>query len=94
MNLRTIHLNHDGIGATQSEEAVILAQLRAEQDGLERIWRAEVAHRKAPDYHTSCRVCGRFVEKQRWVLKTSPHAIRGHRPVCAPCFEDMDNIFD
>ena len=49
--------------------------------------RAELADRKSSDHHTSCRDCGRFVPKERWVPKQSPHAVRGQRPLWATCFD-------
>lgn len=52
--------------------------------------RAELSDRKASDHHTSCRDCGRFVPKERWVPKQSTHAIRGQRPLCAPCFDEYE----
>jgi len=45
---------------------------------------------KPEDHHTHCRDCGRFVDKSRWLLKTSAWAQRGQRPLCAPCFAEYD----
>ncbi|MNR26545.1 hypothetical protein D3C85_1437660 [compost metagenome] len=54
----------------------------------------EISERKASDYHTNCRDCGRFVEKWRWVSRTSHHAVeRGHRPICRPCWDEYDDYY-
>ncbi|MFG5861772.1 hypothetical protein [Metapseudomonas sp. CR1201] len=51
----------------------------------------EIAERKAVDYHANCRDCGRFVEKWRWVARSSIDAIeRGRRPLCRPCWDEYD----
>lgn len=59
--------------------------------------RAEVERistRKACDYHTKCRDCGRFSDKSRWVKKDYDLALnRNHRPLCQECHGEYDDYF-
>ncbi|WP_409289824.1 hypothetical protein [Pseudomonas sp. KCJK8927] len=59
-----------------------------EEEERQRI--AKFAALKAEDHHTHCRDCGRFLDKSRWLSKASAWALRGQRPLCAPCFGEYD----
>ncbi|MBF8706084.1 hypothetical protein IR016_04685 [Pseudomonas putida] len=72
---------------TEKEELEHFRKLLEEEE-RQRI--ARYASLKAADHHTHCRDCGHFVDKSRWLLKTSVWAQRGKRPLCAPCFAEYD----
>lgn len=72
---------------TEKEEQDHFRELLAEEE-RQRI--AQFATLKAENHHTHCRDCGRFVDKSRWLLKTSAWAQRGQRPLCTPCFAEYD----
>ncbi|MFG0504577.1 hypothetical protein ACF8GD_18355 [Pseudomonas putida] len=72
---------------TEKEELEHFQKLLEEEE-RQRI--ARYASLKAADHHTHCRDCGHFVDKSRWLLKTSVWAQRGKRPLCAPCFAEYD----
>lgn len=62
-------------------------------DGYEEFMRQEdirISSLKASDHFTRCRDCGKFADKSRWVLRDSALALRGHRPLCAACFDEYD----
>ena len=72
---------------TEKEELEHFRKLLEEEE-RQRI--ARYASLKAADHHTHCRDCGHFVDKSRWLLKTSVWAQRGKRPLCVPCFAEYD----
>lgn len=72
---------------TEKEEQEYFRKLLEED---ERQRHTQYALLKPEDHHTHCRDCGRFVDKSRWLLKTSAWAQRGQRPLCAPCFAEYD----
>ena len=73
-----------------AEDKARYMQVMADYDEAMRQVAIEIRQRKAADHFTTCRDCGRFADKSRWVPRDSVHAQRGARPLCAACFHEYD----
>ena len=72
------------------EDEARYMQVMADYDELMRQEAIRISKRKAADHFTTCRDCGQFTDKSRWVPRDSTHAQRGARPLCAACFHEYD----